>query len=417
MITVVGAGYFRDSITVRGKKAIKAADEVVARSNKTPPCKKYAVSLDYLYETAENYDRLNELLAEEVIKRAEGKNLVYVVDGDGYKDSSVAELSRRTQISIIPGAFDLPFEPCENLVTLSAYRIDGYYPDTMAPLCVYGIDDRFVAGQIKLFLLRFYDYDTVVEISSHNGSEKITLEELDRRKKYEYDTAILIEGGKKATFADLCRTIKRLTAPDGCPWDKAQTHESIKTNFIEEAYEVCDAVSKGDIDGMIEELGDVLLQVSLNSDIAERSGEFTVDDVLEGINKKLISRHTHIFGGDKAANPEEALKFWDKAKAAEKQYSSYYDQICRFPDFPALMRAKKIFSRMKKVGVAADVSTLKTKISDTSDCGKLLFLAAAVCSECGVDAETELLAYCQKVKDVFEKNEQSKVKDIDKYLV
>lgn len=115
---------------------------------------------------------------------------MYVVDGDGYKDSSVAELSRRTHISIIPGAFDLPFEPCENLVTLSAYRIDGYYPDTMAPLCVYGIDDRFVAGQVKLFLLRFYDYDTVVEISSHNGSEKIALEELDRRKNTNTITAI-----------------------------------------------------------------------------------------------------------------------------------------------------------------------------------------------------------------------------------
>ena len=417
MITVVGLGFYKDSVTLRGRKAIKAADMVVARTNKTVPSKKFGDSLDYLYEQASDYDSLNRLLAEEVLQRSKDKNLVYVVDGDGYKDSSVVELCKLTDVNVIAGPMDLPLPPGENVAVLSAYHLETYYPDTSQPVCVYGIDDARIAGEVKLYLLRFYNFDTVIKICSHKGCSEIPLEELDRCKKYYYDTTVYVTNGKKATFADLCRIVKRLTAPDGCPWDKAQTHESIKTNFIEEAYEVCDAVTKGDMDGMIEELGDVMLQVALNSDIAERSGEFTIEDVLEGINNKLIARHTHIFGTDKAVNPDEALKYWEKAKAEEKQYTSYYDQICRFPDFPALLRAKKIVSRLKKLGADVSEDTLKSRFVASDDYGKKLFLLTALCSLSNKDAETELLAYCQKVKDVFEKNEQNNVKDIDKYLV
>jgi len=125
--------------------------------------------------------------------------------------------------------------------------------------------------------------------------------------------------------------------PGGCPWDSVQTHESIRVNMIEEAYEAVDAIDKADLENMQEEFGDVFLQSLLQSAIARRDGEFDFNDVCDGLCKKLISRHTFIFGDDKAADSEDALAFWDANKAKEKSYAGVKDQLKRLPsEFPAL---------------------------------------------------------------------------------
>lgn len=154
---------------------------------------------------------------------------------------------------------------------------------------------------------------------------------------------------KQESFQRFVDTVARLRAEDGCPWDRAQTHQSIAHNMIEEAYEAADALEAGDVAHMREELGDVLLQVVLQSQIAADNGEFTVEDVCSDINAKMIRRHPHVFGDASAANANEVLGLWDQVKLAEKKVASQdgNEQPKGLLDgvptsFPALLQAQKI---------------------------------------------------------------------------
>jgi len=152
-------------------------------------------------------------------------------------------------------------------------------------------------------------------------------------------------------FGDLVEIMYRLRDPDGCPWDRAQTNKSIRRNIIEEAYELVEAVDLDDGGKMCEEAGDVMLQSVLTAAIACEREMFDVNDVITGLCDKLISRHTHIFGKDKAESAEDALKFWDKAKAKEKHYGSVKDKIDSVPvTFGALMYANKVQKYIGKTG-------------------------------------------------------------------
>ena len=169
---------------------------------------------------------------------------------------------------------------------------------------------------------------------------------------------------KHFTFSDLVEIIECLRAPDGCPWDREQTPASIKTNIIEEAYELTEAIDLNDDEKMCEECGDVLLQGVFCAVMRAEKGGFTVDDVINGLCKKLVGRHTHIFGKDKAANGEEALAFWEKAKAKEKHYTSIEDKLNSIPKtFTALQRANKVQKTAKKTGFEfASVEDAEQKI-------------------------------------------------------
>lgn len=152
-------------------------------------------------------------------------------------------------------------------------------------------------------------------------------------------------------FGELIKIIYRLRQPDGCPWDRAQTHESIRTNAIEEAYELVEAIDKRDSEKMKEECGDVLLQAVFNGIIAEDADEYTLLDVLKGLNGKLLFRHTHIFGQDKAYSAEDALKFWENNKAKEKGQKSLSDKLDGIATtFPSTMKAEKVQKYAAKVG-------------------------------------------------------------------
>jgi len=154
---------------------------------------------------------------------------------------------------------------------------------------------------------------------------------------------------KKYNFNDLLEIVAVLSAPNGCPWDREQTHESIRTNTIEEAYEVVDAIDKGNREAMIEELGDLLLQSVFHADIARREGSFDMDDILEVICNKLISRHSHIFGDDKANGAEESISVWEKNKEKEKGHASLKAKLESIPsNLPALMRAQKVIKKLDK---------------------------------------------------------------------
>lgn len=204
---------------------------------------------------------------------------------------------------------------------------------------------------------------------------------------------------------DLVHVIKRLTAEDGCPWDRAQTHKSIRINAVEEAYELCEAIDNDDAENVQEETGDLYLQAALHSDIAERAGEFSRLDVIDGLVRKLVTRHTHIFGDNKAANAEEALKHWEAAKAVEKHAESLEEQLARIPlAFPSLLRVQKTVKKLVKAGLVNDCG-------NTDAAG--LLRAVCGCLKEGIDPEVELCRVLNKLTDDFRAGRIQKISDFE----
>lgn len=156
---------------------------------------------------------------------------------------------------------------------------------------------------------------------------------------------------KKYTFEDLREIVERLRGENGCPWDQVQTHQSMRGDFLEEAYEVIDAIDKNDIPNLQEELGDVLLHIVFHSSIEAGQGAFTLDDVIDGIARKMVYRHPHVFGDLHVENADEVLANWEKLKKKEKQTRTQTDVLKNVPDaLPALTRAEKIQKKAANVG-------------------------------------------------------------------
>ena len=214
-------------------------------------------------------------------------------------------------------------------------------------------------------------------------------------------------------FNDLQKILRILRAPDGCPWDRVQTHESNRRNFLEEAYEAAEAFDRDDPDMMCEELGDVLMQVLFNVHIEEDAGRFTFADVTDRICKKLIFRHPHIFGDGKAATAEEVLVSWEDLKRKEKSLSSASDELSHVAkSLPALWRAEKIQKKAASVGFDyRDAEGALAKLREETDelsaavrgdgdpaeeLGDVLFAAVKVGSFMGLDPEDALHATCEK---------------------
>lgn len=226
------------------------------------------------------------------------------------------------------------------------------------------------------------------------------------------------------TISDLLEIMRILRAPDGCPWDRVQTHESIRQNFIEETYEVVEAIDKEDYALMREELGDVLMQVIFHSIMEEETGRFTFDDVCDEVCKKLILRHPHIFGGVNAETPDEVLRNWDAIKMqskAQKKVADSVDDVAR--SLPALMRAQKVQKRSAKSGmdfadaeqaaekIPEELGELKEAVSSgdkektAEELGDLLFSVVNVARFVGVDAEEALSKSTDKFSARFRKVE------------
>lgn len=211
------------------------------------------------------------------------------------------------------------------------------------------------------------------------------------------------------TADDLIRIVEILRDPvNGCPWDKVQTHQSIRMNFIEETYEVLDAIDLDDSHLMCEELGDVMMQVALHSQMEREKGNFSFDDVCDGVCKKLIGRHPHIFGGDaRAENPDKALASWDAIKNKEKGRSTAQKDMQDVPAaLPALMYAEKLQKRASGYGYAGydmphalenleeETAELKKAVESGEgigeELGDVLFAAVQIARAAGVNPEDAL---------------------------
>ena len=217
----------------------------------------------------------------------------------------------------------------------------------------------------------------------------------------------------KYEFEDLLRIMEILRAPDGCMWDREQDHQSIRRNFIEETYEVCEAIDEQDAEHLKEELGDVLLQVVFHTQMEKEKGVFDIGDVADGVCKKLIFRHPHIFGSVEVGSSEEILRNWDALKRVEKHQetdTSALDSVAR--SLPGLIRAEKLQKKAAKVGfdwenvqgaldkVAEETAELQQAMDGSGDVeeelGDLLFAVVNVARHLKVDPERALEKTCDK---------------------
>ena len=231
---------------------------------------------------------------------------------------------------------------------------------------------------------------------------------------------------------ELISIIRKLRAPDGCPWDREQTHYSLRPNMIEEAYEAVDAIDDNDMKHLKEELGDVLLQVVLHSQIASEEGAFDIEDVAQELNKKLIHRHPHVFGNAKIDNSDDVLQAWDKLKAEEKIHrKSAMDGISRSQ--AALISAQKISKKAVKQGFEwPDEETLYDcinsefqefkqakengdKLNMEEEFGDILFAVVNLARWNKIDAEQALLKANKKFEKRFRKMEELAEKPLTEY--
>lgn len=235
------------------------------------------------------------------------------------------------------------------------------------PLVVDNIGADDVGRVVERLLLSYGDVDVVVEKDGKELTLKVS--ELSEDMDVLIVDAIPLVDCKRFDFADLEQIMHRLRADDGCEWDKAQTHESIRINLIEEAYELVEAIDCKDAEMMKEEAGDVLMQAMFHAEIAQKNGEFDYIDMVSGLCRKLIDRHTHIFGNNHANNAEDALVFWNEAKKKEKKYTSNADAMDRVPkNLPALLYAEKIQKIAKKCGFDwNDVSCALDKVAEETN--------------------------------------------------
>lgn len=237
---------------------------------------------------------------------------------------------------------------------------------------------------------------------------------------------------KYKNLEELIDVVAKLRAPDGCPWDREQTHTSLRPNMLEEAYEAVDAIDENDMTHLREELGDVLLQVLLHSQIASESNEFTLDDVAKELKEKLIHRHPHVFGTAKINNADDVLKTWDKLKSEEKtERKSAMDGLSRSQ--AALISAQKISKRAVKTGfewpneeslydcVMSEIEEFKEaeiekdKKHMEEEMGDILFAIVNLARWNKIDAEQALLKANKKFEKRFRKMEDLATKPLNDY--
>ncbi len=423
MIVVIGLGNRVGDLTQTQIQAIKDADKIVVKTAKTSSYTYFqdnninVDTLDYIYDRATNFSDLDTQIVEYLLNLKENK-IVYCVNGSGLSDSSVITLKKAANIEMLAGIGAetqvLKGLPCASYSVYSASDFlvrERNLFDTNLPLVIYEVYDKLIAQEVKTKLLEWCAEDTNVLLSYNGELTSLPLYLVDRQQEYNYTTAICTTPKSFTakdifTIGDVVEIVKELRDPGGCPWDRVQTLESIRANIIEEAYELVEAINLKDTDKIIEECGDVLLQAVFSAVIAQDSGQFNLNDVTTTLSKKLIGRHTHIFGDNKAYNAFEALDFWEQAKKSEKSQKTFNDVIAGVAKtFNALLRAEKIQKIIKKTGfdfanveegyakVYEELEELKqatTPEDIENECGDLMFSAVNLLRLLGISPEVAL---------------------------
>lgn len=445
-ITIVGLGAGSPAqLTVGAMEAMRDGRPVLLRTARHPVVSALAEagitfeSCDDLYEHGETFEAVYAAIVDRVLQRSEGAGLVFAVPGHPMVgEETVRILLERVQASGVavdvvtgPSFLDslftvLRLDPVGGLELLDAYRLPDQMPSGTRPAVIMQVHSRTVASAVKLALMERYPDDhmvTLVRAAGVPAEERLAsmpLYEIDRQDWVDYLTSLYVPpmvasqpgdvdprrwAPRRWSVDPLVEVMAALRGPTGCPWDKEQTHQSLKRYMLEEAYEAVEAVETGDPGLLKEELGDVLLQVVFHAQLASERGDYDMHDIVQTITEKLVRRHPHVFGDVVAATPADVTRNWEAIKRQEKgnvEPQSLLDGMSRA--MPALMRAAEMQKRAAKVGfewdspagaaekVTEELQEVMAAKPDEveAEVGDLLFACVNVARMLQVDPETAL---------------------------
>jgi len=380
-ITILGLGPGDpELLTRRAWRLLQKADRVFVRTADFPAISALSETLeiqsfDSLAERADAQDDLPDIIADALLKEAgSAREVLYAVPGDPMiGDSSVSRLrakasAEKVPLTIVPGISFL--EPCLDLLGLDVLDglqvvdaialSDAHHPRLQAdlPSLLARMTSQEAAVCVKRALMNQYPEDHPLTLLHAAGTadakvQQVPLHALAQAEMIDYQTVVYVPALAPDTgFESFRETVAHLRAPDGCPWDREQTHESLRMHMLEECYEVLQAIDEQDLDGLCEELGDLLLQIVLQTQIATEQGSFMMADVLAGINAKLKRRHPHVFGDLAVEDVDQVLVNWEALKAQERETAGAgkgaMDGVPR--GLPALAQADELQSRAARVG-------------------------------------------------------------------
>ncbi len=424
-ITIVGLGPGDPRLLTREAwEILTQAPEVYLRTERHPTVDALRdvpglrlVSFDEVYEQTDAFADVYQTISARILDLAtRPQGVVYAVPGHPAVGETTTLLiqqgaaARSLTVRIVEG---LSF--IESLLTaLRVDALDGLQiADAMvvaskhhAPLdpdrpAILGqLYSRLLAGEVKLVLLNTYPEDHPLTLVQAVGTParqlvQLPLHKLDHASSsFDHLTALYIPPLSQAGGYDaLQEIVAHLRAPNGCPWDREQTHESLVTSLLEETYEVVAAIESGDAHRLSEELGDLYLNLAMQVQIAAEEGEFRLADVLSHVIAKLIRRHPHVFSGLDVQNVDEVLQNWEKIKAAERQTKGEVESALGSvpPALPALMQAEIYQRRAARIGWAGAPGLDSTATpADEEGFGDLLFALVAQARARGVDPERAL---------------------------
>lgn len=379
-ITIVGLGPGDPQLLTRNAwDVLQEADHLWFRTKDHPTVSALDLetiqSFDDLYQELESFDDVYRQIASRLIEQTrDGLDIVYAVPGD----PTVGEASVQYILSEAEG-YKIPvrlihgisfIEPC--LAALNLDGLDGlrvvdslelaasHHPQISpdVPVLVGQLYSVMVAGDVKLTLMNQYPDDHPVVLIHAAGTdqellEKVPLHDLDHSTQINSQTSLYLPAlGSSASFEAFQETVAHLRAPDGCPWDREQTYQSLRQHLLEETYETLQAIDDQNLEALREELGDLLLQVVLQAQIATEAGEFRMADVIAGIQQKLIRRHPHVFGETAVDGVDQVLQNWEALKHAERESKGKEGGLLEgVPSaLPALTQAFEIQARAARVG-------------------------------------------------------------------
>lgn len=428
-LAIVGIGVNSGDVSFNALNLIKTADFVLVRTAQTKSweflkeVRSDFISLDFVYEKSRSFNTLNKNLAKSVLDYLKKGSVCYLVDGGVSDDlSSQILIDKHKNTVVFEGV-----SKCKNALSacgvfstsyssFSAYDIESFSPDVF-PLVVFDLDSKIIAGEWKLKLMETVGEEQEVWLYSDKQRKKVAIYQLDWEDDFDYSTVLIVEKTpllkkEKFNFSDLYEIVKKLRAPDGCPWDRAQNMDTIRKNLIEECYELCDAIDQKNDDKILEEIGDVLLQAVFHIIFAEERFAFNKTDAITDECKKLIFRHSHIFGEDRATNSTEALDVWDKNKQVEKGFSTPYEYVSDVPkSFPSLLRGQKVLKRCEKYAISKPtkdeiiqkISQL-AKSENKTDLENLLLCCCYLLKILDMDGEESLYFAISRLVDAFSEN-------------
>lgn len=434
-------------LTLETAEALRGAKRLILRTGQHPVADWLTAqsiayeTLDSLYDDCWDFDELNDAIARKLWQEAAAQPLVYAVMDmtadasigalEAFKpaDGTLLRLPGVSRADACMSAIPAAQLTAQGLRVLPAIACANAAPDPSMPLLIVEIDHPALAGDVKLWLAELYDEEMEVvffpsSVKASHKPKRLPLMEVDRQKHYDHTVCLYIppaplERRQRYCFADLLAIMDILRGEKGCPWDREQTHQSLRKYLIEEAYEAVAAIDEDDPDHLADELGDVLLQIVFHAHVARSHGTFAIGDVTTAICRKMIYRHAHIFGADHCATAEAVSANWEKLKKAEKHLTTQASVLADVSKgLPALMRAAKIQKKAAQVGFDWDtaedalpkiheeaeevLAELQARRDPGGELGDLLFSCVNVARLCGQDPEEILHRASEKFIQRFE---------------